>query len=540
MTLRGFAVVVVLIGIIALPLAQSPMPVSAAGDRPNIVVIVVDDLDSASVATMPALNREIIAPGAAFSRFFATTPLCCPSRASILRGQYAHNHGVLRNTGADAGFSTFRDSGDEGDTLATRLDAAGYETALIGKYLNGYSGAGGGEASIPPGWDYWVAGTDHQAYSGFNYVLNVNGKLVKHGHNERDYLTDVLSAQALDFLARSARSGPPFFLYLAPYAPHSPATPAPRHERLFAGATAPRTPAFNERNVADKPEWVRTTPRFSSEKEARIDEDYRRRLQSLQAVDEMIDVVVKRLDRYGVLDSTYIMVLSDNGYFLGEHRQPHGKDAPYDAAAHVPLLIRGPQIAAGSAIPGIALNIDLFPTIADFAGISVPSYVDGRSLRPLLSGRDTGWRQVALLEGFGNEEEALEASESATPAFRALRSSDTLYVKYETGERELYDLSKDPYELSNLVQKTPNPLLREYQRRLDALASCSARECEQLENLPLPLRVEGGSIQPDRPRQARALPDRRRTSRPHDRGRAQHRENRPNRAAHRDHRRPAA
>ena len=206
------------------------------------------------------------------------------------------------------------------------------------------------------------------------------------------------------------------------------------------------------------------------------------------AVDEMVDVVVQRLDERGALDNTYILFLSDNGYFLGEHRLPHGKDAPYDAASRVPLIARGPGIAAGSSVGEIALNIDLFPTIAELAGIAAPPFVDGRSMTLLLTGGNHGWRDVALIEGFGKETESNEGAETSTPAFRALRSDAILYAEYETGERELYNLRKDPYELSNIARQAPKSLLREYSRRLDALAACAGSECARLEDDSMPRR----------------------------------------------------
>ena len=494
MTPRMLIVLALLFGLGTIGASPPALSSSLASKQPNFVMIVVDDLDLASVSRMPAVNRRLVASGATFTRFFATTPLCCPSRVSILRGQYAHNHRVLRNTGDDAGFAAFKASGAEDQTMATTLQGAGYETALIGKYLNGYAFPRSDSAYIPPGWDFWVAGVDHDAYNSFNYALNVNGEIVNHGSDERDYLTDVLAAHALDFLDTAGGLDRPFFLYLAPYAPHSPSTPAPRHEGMFAGESAPRGPAFNERNIQDKPDWVKTS-RLSDERISRIDGAYRDRLESLMAVDEMVDVVVQRLADQNVLSSTYILFLSDNGYFLGEHRQPHGKDAPYDAASRVPLIVRGPRVMEGATIEEIALNIDLFPTVADLAGLPAPSFVDGRSVVPLLTGNTFGWRQVALIEGFGKETESNEGGEPATPAFSALRSRDILYTEYETGERELYDLRNDPHQLSNVAEDAPNTLLREYSRRLKAISSCSGSECARWEDEPLSRRIRLESAQ---------------------------------------------
>jgi N-acetylglucosamine-6-sulfatase len=493
---RLLPVVALLFGLSTLTAIQPAKSPAAARTPPNLVIIVADDLDSASVSYMPAVNRHLTQRGATFAQFFATTPLCCPSRASILRGQYAHNHRVLRNTGDNAGFTAFYESGRESTTIATELDAAGYETALIGKYLNGYASPREESSYVPPGWDFWVAGVDHDAYNSFNYDLNVNGEIVHHADNARDYMTDVLAAHALGFLDQSAESNQPFFLYLAPYAPHSPSTPAPRHQGMFAGEAAPRTPAFNERNIQDKPDWVQSSL-LSAERIARIDSDYRQRLESLMAVDEMVDVVVQRLDERGVLENTYVLFLSDNGYFLGEHRQPNGKDAPYDAASRVPLIVRGPGIAAGSLVNKIALNIDLFPTIAELTDIAAPRFVDGRSLVPLFRDGDRRWRDVAFIEGFGKETESNEGAETSTPPFRALRSDELLYAEYETGERELYDLRKDPFETSNIATEVSKSLLRDYSLRLEALAACAGSECAQLENDPIPKPSTGAAGERD-------------------------------------------
>jgi hypothetical protein len=227
------------------------------------------------------------------------------------------------------------------------------------------------------------------------------------------------------------------------------------------------------------------TSRLSGERIARIDSGYQLRLESLMAVDEMIDVVVQRLDQHGALTNTYLFFLSDNGYFLGEHRQPHGKDAAYDAASRVPLIARGPGIAEGASVDKIALNIDLFPTIAELAGIATPRFVDGRSLVPLVTSSDRRWRDVALIEGFGKEIESNEGGETSTPAFRALRSEDILFAEYETGERELYDLRQDPYQIANIGREVSKSLLRDYSRRLDALTTCAGAECARLENVPI-------------------------------------------------------
>ena len=492
MMVRLLKSLLILLALGLITVSQLGLSPSTAQGHPNFVTIVVDDLDVASVAQMPAVNELLTAEGTTFTRFFATTPLCCPSRVSMLRGQYAHNHGVLRNDGEDAaGFPAFYASGKESVTLATLLHEAGYETALIGKYLNGYVLADDPRIPIPrtyipPGWDTWITGVDDAPYAHFDYTLNVNGALVDYGHDEDDYLTDVLSGYAVDFVNRAAGTGDPFFLFLTPYAPHTPTVPAPRHVGKFRGATAPRTPAFDEPDVRDKPEWIRSSRRFNERKIAVIDDRYQRRLESLQAVDEMVEAIVDELDAQGVLQSTYILFLSDNGYILGEHRQPNGKDAPYDAATRIPLIVRGPGISAGSLVDEIALNSDLLPTLASLADVSIPPFVDGRSLVPLWTDSNSGWRQSALFEGFGIEFRPGERPELNTPPFKALRSEDALFTQYDTGEREFYDLTVDPYQLDNIVDQVPDPILGEYSQRLDGLAKCIAADCRSLEDKPLP------------------------------------------------------
>jgi N-acetylglucosamine-6-sulfatase len=491
MIVRLLAALIFLGSVLDPVLSAWEFPTAAASSPPNIVTILVDDLDAASVAEMPAVNELLVPAGMSFTQFFSPTPLCCPARVSLLRGQYAHNHTVLRNTGESAGFAQFLASGGESDTVATQLQAAGYTTALIGKYLNGYVGADNPKVPVPqtyvpPGWDTWVSGINHAAYSSFDYTLNVNGDLIEHGHDDADYITDVLAGYAIDFLDDAASKDEPFFLYLAPYAPHSPANPAPRHAGMFTGAQAPRSPAFNEEDVSDKPAWIQAGGAISVRKQQKLDENYQHRLESLQAVDEMVREVVDTLDAHGRLESTYILFLSDNGFFLGEHRQPSGKDAPYDSATRVPLIIRGPGIAPGTQTDGLALITDLFPTFADLAGIEPPAFVDGRSLAPLWQEADPQWRQNVLFEGFGREFESEEKAGKEAPAFKAFRTADLLYTEYETGEREVYDLRTDPFELDNIIDTVSADDSRVYADHLAALAGCAADTCRALEDTPVP------------------------------------------------------
>jgi arylsulfatase A-like enzyme len=368
--------------------------------------------------------------------------------------------------------------------VATSLQRAGYRTALIGKFMNGYPVSDEPDDQWPPGWDTWIVGADHAAYDGENYDLNENGVVAKYGKSRDDYLTDVIAQRAVSFLAETLPSQPTF-LFFAPYAPHAPSLPAREDRGSFAGATAPRDGSFNERRVKDKPRWVRETPQLSDSRIGKIDENYRDRLETLQAADRAVGRLLDAVEASGSGSNTYVFFLSDNGYFLGEHRQPHGKDAPYDAAALVPLAILGPNLPAGGTVTSVTSNTDIAPTILDLAGVEPEFDPDGRSLLPLMRGDSNAERRYLLLEGFGKEEEGHDAGETVTPPFTALRGTGLLYAEYATKERELYDKGRDPAELDNRVTQVNKDLIRSYSELLAGLAACSGATCRQLEDAPL-------------------------------------------------------
>ena len=458
--------------------------VGQPSQRPNIVLIVTDDQDVRSLQQMPKTRDLLERQGASFANFVVSTPGCCPSRASILRGQYTRNHGVRFSEGPDGGHETFRALGHERSTLATWLHDRGYRTAMVGKYLNGYGEDGG--TRVPPGWDEWYAATSLKY---FDYEMVENGRIVRYGSKRKDYLTDVLSANAREFVTGSAQAGQPFFLYyLAPRAPHGPATPAPRHADRFRNATVPRTASFNESDVSDKPEYVRASPRLNRDAVRQLDALYRDRLRTLQPVDEMVAALFQTLQASGTLANTYVFFTSDNGYLLGEHRRAE-KGMPYEEAIRVPLLVRGPGVVPRQ-IADLAANIDLAPTIAELAAAETPGFVDGRSLVPLLEGRPPPrWRQAALVEAFGRDEvlAALEiGDEPSNPPFKAMRLQDRVYVEYpRTGERELYDLRSDPLQLQNLAGDPANEAdLARLHAWLETMLNCSGQACRDAEEAP--------------------------------------------------------
>jgi arylsulfatase A-like enzyme len=481
---------------------------AATLERPNIIVIVADDLDAASLEAMPRLKALLADQGTSFANFFVSLALCCPSRATILRGQYAHNHQVLTNRLPDGGFQRFHALGHELSTVATWLHDAGYHTVLLGKYLNGYP-QGVDPAYVPPGWDEWYSPVGGNPYTNFSYRMNESGTLVSYGQREDDYLTDVLARKASDVIWRAADGGWPFFMYVATYSPHAPATPAPRHQDAFPGAAAPRPPSFNEDDLSDKPAWLRNRPPLGPRQIEQIDALYRRRLQSLQAVDELVERLVGALEATGQLSRTYLFFTSDNGFHLGQHRLPQGKNTAYEEDIHVPLLVRGPGVPAGRVIEHLAVNTDLAPTFADLAGVIAPAFVDGRSLVPLLRSdapAPAQWRQAVLIEHFAGRATRRQAQEQrrrelprerrarprrrlvrggGAPAFAAIRTPQYLYVEYAIGERELYDLHADPYELSNLASAVSPALLSSLAGRLHALQHCTGAGCRAAEDAPV-------------------------------------------------------
>src|SRR5918997_1127856 len=481
---------------------------SEAPDRPNIIFVLADDLDLASAGLMPNLRSLLAQEGATFENALVSYPICCPSRATTLTGLYSHNHNVRGNKRPIGGFERFREQGNEENTIAARLQDEGYRTALFGKFLNGYGNDD--PAYVPPGWDEWYAKPGRFEY--YDYELNENGELVSYGSEEEDYLTDVLSGHATDFVRRAISEDQPFFAYVAPTAPHSPATPAERHEGAFSDEEAPRPPSFGEEDVSDKPAFIQELEPVSEQEGARIDDRYRQRQESMLAVDEMVGSLVQELEAAGELENTYIVFTSDNGFFQGEHRIQSTKNRPYEEAARVPLFVRGPGVATGAKTEKLALNTDFAPTFAALAGTTFPD-ADGRSLEPLLRGEEaTPWRSAVLLEvprqegsgGEGNGKAKAKgkakgktgegkegktgaggvpkAGPGGAGAFEAVRTEAHKYVEYQSGERELYDLETDPYELDNAYETADPSLVEDLKTTLDALRSCSEETCREAED----------------------------------------------------------
>lgn len=437
--------------------AQSP-PGPA---KPNIVLVLTDDQRWDTLWAMPGVLETIAEKGVTFTNGFVVNPQCCPSRASLLTGRYSHGTGVYRNTPPSGGFESFRDR----RTIATALQAQGYTTALVGKYLNGYgSGAAAGEAAyVPPGWDEWAVFHGPPRY--YRYDLALGPRIVRVGAKPERYSTTVLGEIALSFV-RTAQE--PFFLELAPFAPHAPSKPPPTDAPLADDLSGWKPTRPRERDRSDKPDHVRSLPRLSAAEVSNIARFERRQMMAIAAVDDVVRRIVSELEARNVVSRTLIVFTSDNGMAWGAHELAAGaKYVPYEEAIRVPLVVRYDPLTAGRARKDehLVLNLDLAPTFAGLAGAHLP-HMDGRDLRPLLRpGFAPSWRSDFLIEHLFAGGQPGER----VPTYCALRSKRHKYVVYQTGEAELYDLARDPNEFRNLHARPGlRGLERELRSRLEA------------------------------------------------------------------------
>ncbi len=458
-------------------------PEATAPARPNLLVVMTDDQTAASFnpEVMPQATSFFADGGTTFGEAISVPPLCCPARAGFLTGQYAHNHGVLGN---EPGYPDLR---DPGATLPVALQAAGYRTGMIGKYLNNYELVGGEQPA--PGFDRWFATLGYAGY--YDYTVSDDGEPRHYGDDLSDYSTSVYFRQAGKFAASAAADDEPFFLWLAPNAPHTAEPGAgsctgrfaqPPDEAAyeeFADAPLPESDAFDEADVTDKPRWAKGSDPLDEADRAEIETAYRCALASVRAVDDGFGELVSKLEGEGLLEDTVVVFVSDNGLLNGEHRIFDDKRLPLEPALRVPLAIRLPP-SLGADAPtesgALASTVDLAPTLLDYAGAKPCDAdgrcwrMDGRSLRPLLAGDEDRWPRdrglpIELDDGY---------------AYTAIRTPDYLYSEM-TADRggplprpipELYDLRADPEELENLARsKDPEmeALRTELAERLDRL-----------------------------------------------------------------------
>jgi N-acetylglucosamine-6-sulfatase len=449
-----------------------------ASPPPSVVVIVTDDQAFSTLPFMPLVAKHLATEGTTLENFILNDPICCPSRVTILLGQYRHNH--HQETGWPGCASLFHRAGSPKVAIGNLMREAGYRTGMVGKYLNSYGayfldpnrepGAG-----LMLGWDDYRTITSSTKYRDFQ--MDENGEIVSY---PKAYQTDVLAKHAVRFIDESSAVNSPFFLYVTPQAPHRPVRRAKRHRRHYARANAPRPPSFGQIDRASQPS-LSGVKGLSDKAKDRIDSSYRHTLQALQAVDELVRDVVLALERTGRLENTYIFFTSDNGLHFGEHGIETGKGTPFEESIRFPLIVRGPGIPRGVSLATLASNVDLHPTLLELLGNSPGPRVDGRSLLPLLRGSNTARRRNSLVI-----ESDHERRNSGVPRFRGIRTERYKLIEYVTGDVELYDLAVDRHETKSVLGTTPPALVEGLRARLDALAHCVGADCRRVEDLPLP------------------------------------------------------
>jgi N-acetylglucosamine-6-sulfatase len=518
----------------------------SAAQRPSFVVIQIDDatldqlyaslnVGGIDVQAMPYTLSLLAGRGITFTRYYVPYPLCCPSRVSLLTGRYAHNHNVRGNVPPNGGFTGFKARQAYSHNLAPWLQAAGYRTVHIGKFLNGYGDEPFDEGKdVPPGWSAWHsvlrADTNHYFYG---YTLNDNGVLDgpfgdpgswdTREYGERDdfgcpaaplngkpcfYETDVFNRIAYEELIGTSPEQP-FYLQLDYTAPHGdfrrPAGPEPatRHYGTFAGAPFPhdRSQGFNEGSVNDKPRFIREAPYLSLQDIHTYRVYYQKALESLRSIDEGVKLVVDTLGGLSRLRNTYVIFTSDNGFFYGEHRLTGGKFIAYEPATHLPLLIRGPGIKPGTASGELAANIDIAPTILELAGAGADKSIDGRSLVPYMKDPGLRSRRPILFESFvetndveangeptaqraragsGRRGEAGASIVAPPKDYLGIRLGPYKYIEWPSGEKEMYDITKDPYELNNIVRvRNLSPIRAFLHAQLIRLEACVGKRCQE-------------------------------------------------------------
>lgn len=445
---------------------------------PNVVLVVTDDMTKADFRRVPQIGWALGGEYASFQQAYVTTSLCCPSRATMLSGKYAHNHLVHGNLSSSGqGFPRYKAGGWSGKDLPNWLQGAGYETVLVGKYLNGYRA----EDPPQPGWTEWYAAGSPTR----EWLLNENG-IVHFYPQDKDspnyrHFDDVLTDKAVAYVNARSTTSAPFFMWVGYHAPHGPHILPPRHEGRFSQAKLPKPPGFNEKDVSDKPRWIRRLDPLSHRKIEGMTENHRGRLASLLSVADGIKRIREALANAGELDNTYIIFTSDHGYHQGEHRLEPGKRTAYQPDARVPLAVAGPGVSTGGR-EHLTLNTDFAPAVADLAGAVSPYEPDGRSFVPLLGTtrpQPEEWRQRFMEE---NWHTAAVPGEVVPPTNQAVISNRYVYNRYESGEKEYYNLRKDPHELNNRARD----LHRAGKRRLNtfwvALKDCDGAGCRVAED----------------------------------------------------------
>jgi arylsulfatase A-like enzyme len=428
----------------------TPPPVTAPATKPNVVLILTDDQRFDTLSGMPNVRRLLAAQGTTYTRAMVPTSLCCPSRATILTGLYAHSSRLFGNGDVGGprygGWRRFHRLGLEKRTLGPALRAAGYRTALIGKYLN-FFGRYSPDGYRPPGWDTFAAlMSSHGSY--YAYHLSDG---TYHGLEPQDYSTDVLASRATDFIA-STPVDQPLFLYFAPFGPHAPYTPAPRDIGTLDGKLTPFTAPTLHQRLRTMPGWMQNRRHFT---QAEVDQTRQPQLEALMSIDDAVGSIVQSLQQGNRDRDTLFVFMSDNGYFWGEHTII-GKDSPYDASTRIPMVIRWDgHTPPGSTSGRIVLNVDIARTIAEATGASMQT--DGLDI---LGDKTRKGFVLEAMDGYNYR-----------PAYCGWRTKNRMFVQWNTGEQELYDYRLDPAERTNLAhRKSWRPVKKAL--RAKAFAAC--------------------------------------------------------------------
>ncbi|KAI1461047.1 arylsulfatase [Annulohypoxylon moriforme] len=495
------------------------------GTKPNIVLIFTDDQDLrlGSVEHMPILQKELVQKGTQFTNHYATVALCCPSRASLLRGQAAHNTNVTNVVSPGGNYQKFMVAEENEDYLPHWLVSAGYNAEYLGKFMNGYTRANYNDT--PKGWTHTDLLVDPFTYEYNNVVMSENGQTPI--HYKGFHQLDVMRLKALDRIDQLSAENKPFYLTIAPSTPHIEGgdilpTPQTRYKGSAEGLQASRGGNWNasDESQAQKPSWLKELAYLNSATAAGIDAHYRARIAVLQGVDEIIQDVVNRLDQHGILDNTYIIYTSDNGYHLGNHRVAAGKSLPYREDTNMPLIVRGPQVKANATSDAPSVHYDFPPTFLEIAGVKsadLPPFLDGQSRLSNWHNPQTalptcpvnGTQEVINVEFWGGA--GIESLLQERPynignnSYKTLRIAGEqqgyLYSKWCTNEEELYDTTADPYELQNLAKDPKDENTKQLLNRLNALLlatkSCADVTCRNPWKLLQPEEGRRGTIVDD-------------------------------------------
>jgi N-acetylglucosamine-6-sulfatase len=479
--------VLLLTGAFGMP---APMVEESAATKPNIIYIVTDDADKQLLFSMPNVKRLLVEQGTFLENYYIPQAMCCPSRASVLTGEYPHNHKVVGNNAPEGGFAKYQQMRLDPGNVAGPVEVQGYNSGLFGKFLNSYGPETSSSHYEGANWTRWFGIFNQKRY---DWQANDDGTVRTFGSTAASYVDDVIWKKTKGFTFKQIRNGKPVFTYWSPLAPHGEGNdedsngdyPAPPgYSNLDPGPTPSfMKPSFDEADVSDKPSFVRDNPRISPEVKQQIGATYKGRYRMLRNIDDQVKELYDKLDARGQLDNTYIVLTSDNGWHEGEHRIDDAKLTPYEEASNVGAVVRGPGIPAGVTKRELTSAHDLYATFTDIADGAAGTGIDrdGRSLLPLLQGTNRSWRHGVLIENL------LGRTGPNKPDYYGIVTDDAdgsryKYVEHDNEEKELYDLNADPHELESFDETADPALLENLSSRLTKLRVCAGDSCREAED----------------------------------------------------------